>query len=139
MGRYRMISGWGLMKLLLDSHTFIRWDNDLGRLSPRALALCQRPGNTLLLSVASVWAMQIKVQLGKLKLPSPLGQMVQNQQNINHVEVLPISVEHVLALDSLPLHYRDPFDRMIVAQANVEGAVLLSQDAVFSLYPVDVQ
>ena len=127
------------MKLLLDSHAFIWWDNDLGRLSPRVLEMCQDPANMLLLSVASVWEMQIKVQLGKLRLPVGLGEMVMNQTSANHFEVLPIGLAHVLLLDSLPLHHKDPFDRLLIAQANVEGAVLLSNDAIFAHYPVNVQ
>ncbi len=127
------------MKILLDTHTFIRWANDRVKLSPRAFAFCQDPANTLLLSVASVWEMQVKLQLGKMQLTLPLVDIITRQQQLNHISVFAIRLEDALALDSLPLRHRDPFDRMIVAQANVEGAVLLSQDAVFSLCPVDVQ
>ena len=127
------------MKLLLDSHTFIWWDNDLGKLSPNVLALCQDPANTLLVSVASIWEMQIKLQLGKLTLPLSLSDMVTTQQRVNSIEVIPITLTHALTLDSLPWHHKDPFDRMLVAQANVEEAILLSKDTVFSLYSVTVQ
>lgn len=127
------------MKLLLDTHAFIWWDNDLGKLSGHALALCRDPANTLLLSVASVWEMQIKTQLGKLKLPVALAAMVSNQQQVNHVEVVPIQLVHILALGNLPGHHKDPFDRLLIAQAEVEEAVLVSRDTVFSQYPVNVQ
>lgn len=133
-----MSSGLGLMKLLLDSHTFLWWDNDLGKLSPAALAACQESGNTLILSVASVWEMQIKVQLGKLKLPVALGDMVLNQQRVNQIELLPVNLEHVLALGRLPIHHRDPFDRILIAQAVIEDATLLSRDGVFTQYLVNV-
>jgi PIN domain nuclease of toxin-antitoxin system len=139
MTRYQTNFGWGMMKLLLDSHAFMWWDNNLGKLSPTVLALCQEPGNTLLLSVASVWEMQIKEQLGKLKLPLALGDMVSNHRKVNHLEVVPINLEHVLALNSLPMHHKDPFDRLLIAQANIEGALLLSRDPIFALYPVNVQ
>ena len=132
-------SGLGLMKLLLDSHTFIWWDNDLGKLSPKVLALCQDSANTLLVSVASIWEIQIKLQLGKLTLPLSLSDMVTTQQRVNSIEVVPITLTHALTLDSLTWHHKDPFDRMLVAQANVEEAILLSKDSVFSLYSVAVQ
>jgi PIN domain nuclease of toxin-antitoxin system len=125
------------MKLLLDTHTFIWWDSEPARLSPRALALCQDQANTLLFSVASGWEMQIKLQLGKLRLNLPLADVIATQQQANGVQVLPITLPHVLALSSLPTAHKDPFDRLI-AQANVEGAVLLSGDLVFSQYPVSV-
>ena len=127
------------MKLLLDSHTFIWWDNDHSKLSPKVLALCQDPANTLLLSVASVREMQIKAQLGKLTLRLPLSDMVTTQQRANGIEIIPIMLVHTLALDNLPWHHKDPFDRMLIAQANTESAVLLSKDTIFSLYPVTVE
>jgi PIN domain nuclease of toxin-antitoxin system len=68
------------MKLLLDTHTFIWWDSQPAKLSQKALALCQEPTNTLLLSVASIWEMQIKLQLGKLKLNLPLAEVIESQQ-----------------------------------------------------------
>ena len=124
------------MKLLLDTHTFIWWDSEPARLSPRALALCQDQANTVLLSVASVWEMQIKLQLGKLKLNLPLAEVIETQRQTNNVEVLPVTLTHVLALESLPVHHKDPFDRLLIAQAKVEEAVLVSGDPVFAKYPV---
>ncbi len=75
------------MKLLLDTHVFIWWDSEPARLSPRALALCQDRQNTLLLSVVSLWEMQIKFQLGKLKLALPLKEIVEGQRRTNNVEI----------------------------------------------------
>ena len=126
------------MKLLLDTHAFIWWDSDLARLSPRALSLCQNPENHLLLSVASVWEMQIKLQLGKLRLGLPLATIIDGQRETNGVEILPIELEHVLALEALPAHHKDPFDRLLIAQAKVEGVVLVSGDSIFSQYPVNL-
>lgn len=83
------------MKLLLDTHTFIWWDSEPARLSSRALALCQDFENKLLLSVASTWEMQIKAQLGKLKLGLPLPELIENQQRINSLQILHIGLEHV--------------------------------------------
>ena len=126
------------MNLLLDTHTFIWWDSDPSKLSEKVLALCQTAENRLLLSVASIWEMQIKAQLGKLTLEKPLAELVEAQQRVNGLELLPIQLSHVLALDSLPLYHRDPFDRLLVAQANAEGAVLLSQDSLFAKYSVEL-
>lgn len=126
------------MKILLDTHTFIWWDSDLANLSPNALRLCQDQANTLLLSVASVWEMQIKLQLGKLTLKLPLAEIIETQQQANNIEMLPIHLKHVLALESLPAPHKDPFDRLIIAQATVEGMLLLSCDPIFGKYPVNV-
>jgi PIN domain nuclease of toxin-antitoxin system len=100
------------MKLLLDTHAFIWWDSEPSRLSPRALALCQNPENLLIVSVVSIWEMQIKLQLGKLKLQLPLKDTIANQQKTNQVAILPTILPHVLALSDLPVHHGDPFDRL---------------------------
>lgn len=126
------------MKYLLDTHTFIWWDSDQPKLSDTVVGLCQDQANTLMLSVASVWEMQIKHQLGKLTLKLPLATIIQEQRETNQIEIMPIQLAHVLALESLPLHHRDPFDRLIIAQANVEGAIVLSCDPIFTQYPVNV-
>jgi len=124
------------MKLLLDTHTFIWWSGAPDKLSPKALALCQDASNRVLLSVTSVWEMQIKHQLGKLRLDLPLGDLISEQREINRIEVLPITLPHVLVLESLPSHHKDPFDRLLIAQANSEGAVLVTKDPAFEEYPV---
>jgi PIN domain nuclease of toxin-antitoxin system len=124
------------MKLLLDTHAFIWLFDEPEKLSPKAFALLADGDNDLLLSVASVWEMQIKIQLGKLKFTVPLRELVESQKQTNGVQVLPVELEHVLALDTLPTHHKDPFDRLLIAQANVEDAFLVSVDTVFSSYPV---
>jgi PIN domain nuclease of toxin-antitoxin system len=126
------------MKGLLDTHVFIWWDSEPAKLSARVLQILQDPATTLLLSVASLWEMQIKQQLGKLTLRVPLADIVAGQQQTNGLQVLAVSLEHVLALSGLPTPHKDPFDRMLVAQAKVEGAILLSADAIFAQYPVTV-
>lgn len=126
------------MRLLLDTHIFIWWDSEKGKLSPRVLGLCQDRRNTLILSVASVWEMQIKLQLGKLRLARPLVEIVEHQQQINAMEVLPVAAPHVFGLQDLPHHHSDPFDRIIIAQARVEKVAILSVDPAFSQYPVEV-
>ena len=126
------------MKLLLDSHTFIWWDSEPQRLSQRVLNMCQDTQNVLLVSVASLWEMQIKLQLGKLKLHKPLEELVSGQQEINKIDILDVKLEHVLALGKLPSHHKDPFDRLLIAQANIEEAILVSKDQIFTEYEVKV-
>jgi PIN domain nuclease of toxin-antitoxin system len=122
------------MRLLLDTHTFIWWDSEPTKLSAQALALCRERQNSLLLSVASVWEMQIKLQLDKLKLTLPLSELIESQRQTNHLEVLPILLPHVLALQQLPPHHKDPFDRLLIAQASVEAVGIISNDPMFPKY-----
>jgi PIN domain nuclease of toxin-antitoxin system len=126
------------MRVLLDTHTFIWWDADSGKLSRHALAICIDPQNTLLLSVVSVWEMVIKSHLGKLTLRMPLVDIITNQQRQNQIDILPVLFDHVLAVEQLPAHHKDPFDRLLIAQATVESATLLSSDPVFAAYSVSV-
>ncbi len=88
------------------------------------------------MSVASVWEMQIKQQLGKLKLRLPLAELIADQQKDNGIEILPVGLAHVLALENLPLHHKDPFDRLLIAQARTENIGILSVDATFKQYEV---
>jgi len=127
------------MKLLLDTHAFIWWDSAPDELSERASALCGDPRNELILSVASLWEIQVKAQLGKLTLKKPLRLLVEGQQESNGLQLLPIQPEHTYALDDLPSHHKDPFDRMIVAQARVEGLHVVSHDSIIRQYPVEVE
>lgn len=126
------------MKILLDTHAFIWWDSEPHKLSPRALAACRNQTNTLILSVVSVWEMQIKLQLGRLQLRLPLAGIIKNQQQQNGIKVLPVKLSHVLALQSLSLHHSDPFDRLLIAQAIVEKAELVNADTAFPQYPVSL-
>ena len=126
------------MKLLLDTHTFIFWDSQPSKLSQRVLELLTNKDNLRLLSVVSLWEIQIKQQLGKLTLNKTLEDIILIQQN-NYIEILPITVAHILALDGLPLYHKDPFDRLLIAQANRENAVLISCDSVFANYSVQVE
>lgn len=126
------------MKLLFDTHTFIWWDSQPNQLSQTALALLQDRSSILLLSVVSIWEMQIKLQVGKLTLNRALVEIIESQKKINQIEVLPVKLDHVLALDSLPLIHKDPFDRLLVAQANLENAALVSGDPIVAQYSVNI-
>lgn len=125
------------MKGLVDTHAFIWWYSDPTRLSVAALAFFQDPSSIVLVSVVSVWEILIKFQLGKMTLNTPLRTIL-TQQQANGIQILPVILDHVLAVESLPPTHKDPFDRLLIAQANVEGAVLVSVDKIFNQYPVKV-
>lgn len=126
------------MKLLLDTHVFIWADSAPQKLTARATAACQDAANQLLLSVASVWEMQLKLMLRKLTLHKPLRQLIDDWRGQNSLVVLPVELEHILHLDTLPAHHKDPFDRLLVAQAIVEGCSIVSQDRAVGQYSVPV-
>jgi PIN domain nuclease of toxin-antitoxin system len=126
------------VKLLFDTPAFIWWDNQPARLSPVARAACEDPANDLFFSVASAWEMQIKYQLGKLKLHRPLPEIITDQRQTNGIQILPVTLDHVFALEQLPNHHKDPFDRLLIAQANLERASLVSDDSVVASYPVSI-
>ena len=125
------------MKLLLDTHAFIWWDSDPSRLSAAAEAAIRDPANEVWLSVVSVWEMVIKGQMGKMPHRLPLERVVAEQQ-ANGLKIVSVTLAHVLAVDNLPAVHKDPFDRLLVAQAIAEGAELVSADRVFAHYPVSV-
>lgn len=124
------------MKLLLDTHAFIWWDSEPSKLPSQVLDACRNSNNQIVLSVASVWEMQIKLQLGKLHLKHSLAEIVQGQQQTNNLKILDVTLLHVLALERLPTHHKDPFDRILVSQTNVENATLVSKDKLFEKYSV---
>jgi PIN domain nuclease of toxin-antitoxin system len=126
------------MKLLLDTHTFLWWDRFPENLPQGVLDLCKNKQHELYLSVASLWEMQIKQNLGKLSLHQSLSNILLDQVQRNDLKILPIQVEHILALSRLTHAHKDPFDRMLITQANVEKMTLLSADSVFKHYDVDV-
>lgn len=127
------------MKLLLDTHAFIWWDSNSSNLSKKALALCSDRNNILLLSLVSVWEIQIKSKLGKLTLNQSLLTMIENQQKVNNVKILPIKLDAILKLETLTVYHKDPFDDLLIVQAMLENATLLSKDSKFSDYPVNVE
>jgi PIN domain nuclease of toxin-antitoxin system len=126
------------MKILLDTHAFLWWDSSPEKLPPGVLELLTNAENSIFLSVASVWEVQIKTQLGKLSLSIPLDEMLESQRQVNSVEILPVHLRHVLALGHLPAHHKDPFDRMLIAQAKTEDMLISSADPAFAHYDVKV-
>lgn len=126
------------MKLLLDTHAFIWWDDEPAKLSSSALVACRDASNTLHLSLGSVWELQIKTQLGKVRLPEPLGELLRKHEERNGLHLESVTLPDILALSTLPPHHRDPFDRILIAQARRGGFRLVSCDPEIARYDVEV-
>lgn len=126
------------MKAIIDTHTLIWIDQDPAKLSPAAVAHFNDPACEILLSVASIWEIVVKLATGKLALSGEVNQVIRDIQAQNPLHILPITYDHVLAVHSLPSIHKDPFDRMLVAQAQVEQAMLISCDPIIAKYPVTV-
>lgn len=124
------------MKLLLDTHAFLWFIGGSDRLSSHARELIAEEDNDRYLSVASLWEMAIKVSIGKLDVPLPFTRLVRQHVTGNAIEVLQIEPEHLDEQRKLPFHHRDPFDRLIIAQAIAEKMVVIGQDDTFEEYPV---
>lgn len=125
------------MKLLLDTHTFIWFINGDRSLSAKARKEILKPLNSKFISMASIWEMAIKVSLGKLRINYPF-KSVFNQIEINGFEILPIVFDHTLLVTQLEFHHRDPFDRILIAQAISENMTIISRDENFDNYQVEV-
>lgn len=124
------------MRLLIDTHIFI-WLNDAPeKISQQIMTLLSDPDNELLLSLVSVWEMQIKIQLGKLQLQDPLPEILMTQQSVNNLQMLSIQLDQIWALEGLPDHHRDPFDRLLIAQAITTQLPIVSADPMFDRYSI---
>jgi PIN domain nuclease of toxin-antitoxin system len=124
------------MKLLLDTHALLWFLMGDARFSPLALAALNDPANQRWLSPISLLEIAVKLSIGKLSLTVPFGAMFPAQLHSNRIQLLPIEAQHAAAVAVMPLHHRDPFDRLLVAQALTEGMDLLSADAAFDAYGV---
>lgn len=124
------------MRALLDTHAFIWFATGDSRLGAAAERVIRTGSHNLLLSVASVWEMAIKAGLGRLSLSLPLEQFVPEQMAANRIALLPVAIDHALHVAGLPQHHRDPFDRMLVAQARAEGVPLISADPELDRYGI---
>jgi len=126
------------MRYLLDTHTFLWWIVDSDLLSKRVRDIMSDGANTLYLSAASGWEIAIKADLGRIQLPDEPGKVIPEQMSLNTVVGLPIQMSHALHVHSLPKHHRDPFDRMLVAQSQLEELPILTSDPQIAKYEVDV-
>ena len=126
------------MKLLLDTHAFLWLLGNPSRLSKRALESCQDSNNPLMLSVVSVWEIQIKRDLGKLELEIPIREAIRQQQAENGLGVLPVELHHVMSLRGLSRHHGDPSDRLLIAQARTEGLQFVTSDSQIEKYGIPI-
>ena len=126
------------MQLLLDTHSFLWFASGNERLGTKAKEAIADTENAAYLSTASLWEMAIKINIGKLRLPQPLGVLASEQIRENEFEVLHSRVAHYKTYTDLPLHHRDPFDRMMIAQAKVEDLLVVSKDEAFADYDIEL-
>ncbi|MBN1106449.1 MAG: type II toxin-antitoxin system VapC family toxin [Deltaproteobacteria bacterium] len=125
------------MNLLLDTHTFLWWITEAPQLSDKARSLIANGSNRLYWSAASSWEVAIKHALGRLPLPESPKRFLPQELTRNGIESLPITDLHALHAGQLPPHHRDPFDRMLIAQAQVESLTLLTNDPQCHLYEIE--
>jgi PIN domain nuclease of toxin-antitoxin system len=126
------------MAYLVDTHAFLWMIGDADSLSPLVRDIVNKGHNKIYLSAASLWEMAIKINLGKLQLPFSFTDDIDDVLRAHGIFVLAIDMKHAQVISKLPLHHRDPFDRMLVAQAMAEGWSLISRDPAMTLYPVEV-
>ncbi|HHU75898.1 MAG TPA: type II toxin-antitoxin system VapC family toxin [Firmicutes bacterium] len=126
------------MKVLLDTHAFLWWINDDPQLSHMARQTIANGGNTLFFSTASGWEIVIKTKLGKLRLPDDMASFLFEQLSVNAINTLPVQMNHALRVYSLPDFHRDPFDRLLIAQAQVESLPIITADRQFAGYQVEI-
>ncbi|MBY0292636.1 MAG: type II toxin-antitoxin system VapC family toxin [Alphaproteobacteria bacterium] len=120
------------MSYLLDTHILLWWLADDSALSSKVRSLISDEENLIFVSAASIWEIVIKKSLGKLKVPDNLGEVLK----VSHFKNLPMTLEHVLEIGHLPHHHNDPFDRMLVAQANCSRLTIITADKKLLLYNV---
>jgi len=126
------------MRLLLDTHSFLFFVDCPDKLPSPARAALEDSSNELFLSVVSPWELQIKSTAGKLQLGKPVADLVRAELDRSAIQLLPIALNHIDALSRLPNHHRDPFDRLLVAQAIEEGLTLVSSDQVLAKYAAPI-
>ena len=124
------------MKQLLDTHALLWFYLDDPQLSRKADATIRDPNNVTLISPASYWELAIKISVGKYKLTESFDDFIQHSVHDNGFTILPIEPRHASPLVSLPFHHRDPFDRLLIAQAMIEKLAIVSNDSVFDQYPI---
>lgn len=123
------------MRLLLDTHTFIWFVINSPRLSVMVKAMIENENNEKLLSIASIWEMAIKQSTGKLSFGLPFKEVIEQQLSVNSIDLLNSNLDHINVVATLPLHHRDPFDRLLIAQSIYEQIPILSADCAFDAYP----
>ncbi|MBS9779064.1 MAG: type II toxin-antitoxin system VapC family toxin [Moraxellaceae bacterium] len=123
---------------LLDTHIFIWANKEPEKLSENIQKILSNPNNQLYFSMVALWEMQIKMQLGKLKVSTGLKQLIADIKQDNLYQILPIKDTHIINLEKLPTIHRDPFDRLMISQAMIENMTFLSVDSFVQQYPIQV-
>lgn len=126
------------MKVLLDTHVFLWWITDDPQLPSHIRELIAKGGNELFFSAASCWEIAIKAQLGKISIPAKADSYISEQMAANSVQSLPVEASHALQVYHLPLLHRDPFDRILIAQAQLEGLPIITSDSQIMEYKIKV-
>jgi len=124
------------LRALLDTHAFLWWIADDSRLSDGAREIIAEGSNEIFFSSASAWELAIKSRLGRLRMPADFQRFVTDQVDLNGFSVLPVQLSHALRVHSLPVHHKDPFERMLIAQVEVEDIPLISRDRSLDAYGV---
>jgi PIN domain nuclease of toxin-antitoxin system len=126
------------MNVLLDTHAFLWYISNDSRLPRPAYDVIRDKSNEVYLSVVSIWEALVKHQIGKLPLPAPADLFIQARQAAHRIAALPLEAAAISHLLSLPLHHRDPFDRMLICQAMHHGLTIVTTDEHFRRYPVSL-
>jgi PIN domain nuclease of toxin-antitoxin system len=127
-----------MRSVLLDTHVFLWLQADRARVKPSVMTLLDDAETGVLLSAASAWEIAVKFALGRLPLPEPPATYVPDRMQRSAIEPAPIEVAHAVRVSTLPPHHRDPFDRMLVAQASVLGVPLVTADAKLAPYEIEL-
>lgn len=126
------------MRYILDTHVFLWWITDDGRMSAGARALIRDGRNDLYFSAASAWEIAIKAGLDRIRLPERADRFIPEQLRVNAIRPMAINLSHALAVEGLPLHHRDPFDRLLIAQSQLEGMAIISGDDQLAEYDAEL-
>lgn len=126
------------MKYLLDTHTFLWWNMDDAQLSSLAREIIADGTNEIFLSAATAWEIAIKTARGRLELPEDPTRYVSSRMSLHGFLALPVQIHHAVQVYKLPMHHADPFDRLLIAQSQIESLPLISMDAEIRKYEVEV-
>jgi PIN domain nuclease of toxin-antitoxin system len=124
------------VRVIVDTHAFVWMSNDAPSLSARARSVVTDASNELVFGIGSAWEMAIKHALGKLELRHSYREFIDRAIHRGPITLLPITLDHLARVGTLPHHHRDPFDRLLVAQSMVEGLPIVSADAALDVYGI---
>lgn len=126
------------MRYLLDTHIFVWWILDHPNLSPDVKKIISNKENEIYLSAATTWEIVIKASIGKLVFPEEPAEFIKEQLTLNDFRILNVTIDHSFGVFQLPMLHKDPFDRLLIAQAKAENLVLITDDELIKQYSVDI-